>query len=143
VARVKTPAIRRLSLPVLLIACLAFAAIAAAAPSGTYKGKIAYQGYEVKFKASGGKVRKFSARMLVDCGDGFESFTIAPNVTFPIKGGKVNAKRVQAVGKTKATVTLKGTFSGSAFRGSVREYDSVAGSGIVCDTLVRKFTAKK
>ena len=136
--------IRRIALPALLIAALACAAVAVAAPSsGTYKGKIEYQGYDVKFKVSGGKVTKFSARMLQDCGDGFETFTIAPKGGFKIEGNSVDAKRVDTYGKSKATVILKGKFSGSKFKGSVREYDFVPGSGIVCDTLKRKFTAKK
>ena len=142
-ARVKT-FIRHIALPALLIAALACAAVAVAAPSsGTYKGKIEYQGYDVKFKVSGGKVTKFSARMLQDCGDGFETFTIAPKGGFKIEGNSVDAKRVDTYGKSKATVILKGKFSGSKFKGSVREYDFVPGSGIVCDTLKRKFTAKK
>ena len=135
---------RRITLPAILIAALACAAVAVAAPpSGTYKGKVEYQGYDVKFKVSGGKVTRFSARMLQDCGDGLKTFTIAPKGGFAIKGNSVNAKRVDTYGKSKATVVLKGTFSGSKFKGSVREYDFVAGSGIVCDTLKRRFTAKK
>jgi hypothetical protein len=135
---------RRLALPVALVTALACAAVAVAAPStGSYKGKIEYQGYDVKFKVSGGKVTKFSARMLQDCGDGLQTFTIAPKGGFKIKGNSVNAKRVDTYGKSKATVILKGTFSGSKFKGFVREYDFVPGSGIVCDTLKRKFTAKK
>ncbi|HEX5909972.1 MAG TPA: hypothetical protein VFY44_05725 [Thermoleophilaceae bacterium] len=122
---------------------LVCAPFALAASSGTYKGKIEYQGYDVKFKVSGGKVTKFSARMLQDCGDGLASFTIAPKGGFPIKGNKVDAKRTDTYGKSKATVELKGKFSGSKFTGSVREYDFVPGSGIVCDTLKRKFKAKK
>jgi hypothetical protein len=143
-ARVKT-FIRRLPVLVVLLT-LAFAAVAVAAPAGgTYKGKIKYQGYDVKFKVSGSKVTKFSARMLTSCDSdsGFETFTIAPKGGFKIKGNKVDAKRVDTYGKSKATVILKGSFSGSKFKGYVREYDFVAGSGIVCDTLKRKFTAKK
>lgn len=126
-----------------LVAVLVCGSVALAASSGTYKGKIEYQGYDVKFKVSGGKVKSFSARMLQDCGDGFESFTIAPKGGFAIKGNKVDAKRTDTYGKSKATVILKGSFSGSKFKGYVREYDFVAGSGIVCDTKNRKFTAKK
>ena len=55
----------------------------------------------------------------------------------------MNAKRTDTYGKSKATVILKGKFTGSKFKGFVREYDFVPGSGIVCDTLNRKFTAKK
>jgi hypothetical protein len=133
---------RLLALSTVVVALLC-APLALAASSGTYKGKIAYQGYEVKFKVSGGKVTKFSARMLQDCGDGLTTFYIAPKGGFPIKGNKVDAKRTDTYGKSKATVILKGKFSGSKFTGYVREYDSVDGSGIVCDTLKRKFTAKK
>ncbi len=138
--------LRRFLLPLTLVLALACAAVAMAAPSsGSYKGKIAYQGYDVKFKVKGGKVTKFSARMLASCGSdaGFETFTIAPKGGFKIKGNSVNAKRVDTYGKSKATVILKGKFSGSKFKGYVREYDFVAGSGIVCDTLNRKFTAKR
>ena len=130
----------------LVAAVLACTAVAVAAPAGgTYKGKIEYQGYDVKFKVSKGKVKKFSARMLTSCSGetSFETFTIAPEGSFAIKGSKVDGKVVETVGKTKATVILKGAFSGSKFKGYVREYDFVAGSGIVCDTLKRKFTAKK
>ena len=130
----------------LIAALLACAAVAVAAPAGgTYKGKIEYQGYDVKFKVSKGKVKNFTARMLTSCSGqtSFETYTIAPEGSFAIKGSKVNGKLVEKVGKTKATIILKGTFSGSKFKGSVREYDFVEGSGIVCDTLKRKFTAKK
>jgi hypothetical protein len=145
VARVKI-SLRRIALPVILIAALVCAAVAVAAPSsGSYKGKIEYQGYDVKFKVSGGKVTKFSARMLTSCDSdsGFETFTIAPKGGFKIKGNSVDDKRVDTYGKSKATVLLKGNFSGSKFKGYVREYDFVPGSGIVCDTLKRKFTAKQ
>ena len=56
---------------------------------------------------------------------------------------EVDAKRTDTDGKSKSTVILKGKFSGSKFSGYVREYDFVDGSGIFCDTLKRKFTAKK
>ncbi len=116
-----------------------------AAKSGSYKGKIEFQGYDVTFKVKQGKVTKLVARMLQDCDrDGIsETFLIAPKKAFKIKGNKVNGKITDSYGQSKATVILKGKFTGSKFKGHVREYDSVAGSGIVCDTLNRKFTAKR
>jgi hypothetical protein len=120
---------------------------ALAAPSGNYKSKIEYQGSEVTFKVSknGKRVTDLVARMLVDCdGDGYtENFLIAPQGSWPIKNGKVSGKRTDRVDQSKATVELKGRFTGGSFKGFVREVDFVEGSGIVCDTLERKFTAKR
>lgn len=137
---------RRFAFPLAMGAVLACASLAVAASptAGSYKGKIKFQGYDITFKVKGAKVTKLVARMLQDCdGDGSsESFLIAPGGSFKIgKGGKVDSKRIDVVGKSKATVLLKGTFSGSKFKGYVREYDFVSGSGIVCDTKNRKFTA--
>jgi hypothetical protein len=83
--------------------------------------------------------------MLVDCdGDGYtENFLVAPNGSWPIKNGKVSGKRTDRFDQSKATVELKGSFKGGTFKGFVREVDFVEGSGIVCDTLERKFTAKR
>ena len=135
------------SLLLTIIAVLALAATAVAAPpAGRYKGKIQHQGYEVTFAVKGGKVTKLRARMLQDCsGDGSsEQVTVAPDVSFPIKGGRVNAKRVETVAKgMKITYVLKGRFSGRTFTGSIREWDFMDGVGITCDTLTRKFSAKR
>ena len=137
----------RLRLLVLTAAlCLALVASAfAAAPAGRYRGKVDYQGYEVTFQVKGAKLSAFKARMLQDCsGDGSsEQVTIAPDGVWPIKGGRVKAKKVETVSKTKVTYLLEGRFSGRAFKGSIREYDYVAGVGIVCDTLKRTFSAKR
>ena len=127
----------------------AFILLAGAAPaavsSGSYKGKIAYQGYDIKFKVKGGKVTNISARMLQDCDrDGFsETFLIAPKGSWKIKGSKFSGKKTDTYGHSKATVVFKGKFSGGKVTGSIREWDYVDGNGIVCDTLVRKFTAKR
>lgn len=106
-----------------------------------------YQGYEVTFKVtgSGKRVTDLVARMLVDCdGDGYtENFLVAPNGSWPIKNGKVSGKRTDRVDQSKATVELVGRFTGGKFKGFVREVDFVEGAGIVCDTLERKFTAKR
>jgi hypothetical protein len=130
-----------------IVAAVVLSSSALAAPSGGYKGKIEYQGYEVTFKVSknGKRVTDLVARMLVDCdGDGYsENFLIAPEGSWPIKNGKVSGKRTDRVDQSKATVELKSRFSGGSFKGSVREVDFVEGSGIVCDTLERKFTAKR
>jgi hypothetical protein len=119
----------------------------AAAPSGNYKGKVECQGYEVTFKVSknGKRVTDLVARMLVDCDrDGYtENFLTAPNGSWPIKNGKVSGKRTDRFDQSKATVELKGSFTGGTFKGFVREVDFVEGSGIVCDTLERMFTAKR
>ena len=136
---------RRLSLLV-IAAVLALATTAvAAAPAGKYKGKIDYQGYDVTFQVKGGKVTKLVARMLQDCDrDGSsETITVAPSGSWAVKGGKVSGKRVETVDKTKATYILEGRFSGTTFKGSIREYDYLAGGGIVCDTLKRTFTARR
>lgn len=127
----------------------AFALLATAAPaavsSGSYKGKIKFQGYEIKFKVKGKKISKITARMLTECdGDGsYETFLIAPKGTWTIKGNKFSGKKTDTYGHSKATVVFKGTFSGGTVKGSIREWDYVDGNGIVCDTLTRKFTAKK
>jgi environmental stress-induced protein Ves len=57
--------------------------------------------------------------------------------------GHAPGKRTDTFDQSKATVELKGRFSGGTFKGFVREVDFVEGSGIVCDTLERKFTAKR
>lgn len=130
-----------------IVAAVVLCSSALAAPSGTYKGKIQYQGYEVTFKVSknGKRVTDLVARMLVDCDrDGYtESFLIAPRGSWQIKNGKVSGKRTDRFDQSKATVELKGSFSGGTFKGFVREVDFVEGGGIVCDTLERKFTAKR
>jgi hypothetical protein len=134
------------SLILTIIAVLALAASAVAAtPAGKYKGKIQHQGYEVTFTVKGGKVTKLRARMLQDCSrDGSsEQVTVAPDVSFPIKGGRVNAKRTETVEGMKLTYVLKGRFKGRTFTGSIREWDFMDGVGITCDTLTRKFTAKR
>jgi hypothetical protein len=117
----------------------------AAVSSGGYKGKIAFQGYEIKFKVKGGKVTNIVARMLADCDrDGYsENFLIAPKGSWKINGNKFSGKKTDTYGQSKATVIFKGKFSGGKVTGSIREYDYVDGNGIVCDTLVRKFTAKR
>lgn len=51
----------------------------------------------------------------------------------------MSGKRTDRFDQSKATVELKG----GTFKGFVREVDFVEGSGIVCDTLERKFTAKR
>lgn len=127
----------------------AFLLLAGAAPAavstGSYKGKIAYQGYDIKFKVKAGKVTNISARMLADCdGDGYsENFLIAPKGSWKIKGSSFSGKKTDTVSHSKATVEFKGKFSGGKVTGSIREWDYVDGNGIVCDTLVRKFTAKR
>ena len=129
-----------------LTAVLALATTAVAAPpAGKYKGKVDYQGYDVTFQLKGGKVTKFVARMLQDCDrDGSsETITVAPSGSWAVKGGKVSGKKVETLDKTKSTYVLEGRFKGSSFKGSIREYDYVAGGGIVCDTLKRTFTARR
>lgn len=130
-----------------IVAAVVLSSSALAAPSGNYKGKIEYQGYAVTFKVTenGKRVTDLVARMLVDCeGDGYsETFLIAPKGSWPIKNGKVSGKRTDRFDQSKATVELNGSFKGGTFKGFVREVDFVEGSGIVCDTLQRKFTAKR
>ena len=133
-------------LPLTVILLAALAATAVAAPSaGKYKGKVAYQGYDATFTVKRGKVTKLVARMLQDCDrDGSsETITVAPDGAWRIKGGRVSGKRVETVDKVKSTYILEGRFSGRTFKGSIREYDYVDGVGIVCDTLKRKFTARR
>jgi hypothetical protein len=126
-----------------------FALLAASSPaavsSGNYKGKIKFQGYEIKFKVKGDKISNISARMLTECdGDGsYETFLIAPKGSWKIKGNRFSGKKTDTYGQSKATVVFKGKFSGGKVTGSIREWDYVNGNGIVCDTLVRKFTAKR
>ena len=126
-----------------LLVCAA--APAATAPVGAYKGKIDYQGYAITFKVKGSKISNVVARMLADCdGDGYsENFLIAPDASWTIKGNRFSGKKVQTVDQSKATVIFQGTFSGGTVKGWIREYDYVPGSGIVCDTLKRTFTARR
>lgn len=137
----------RSSLVLALLAALVVTAAAPAAtsPNGSYKGKIDYQGYDITFKVKGDKITKIVARMLVDCeGSGYPTqFLIAPDAAWTIKNGKFSGKKIQTVGQAKAYVTFAGTISGGRVKGYIREWDTVAGSGIVCDTLKRTFTAKR
>lgn len=133
-----------------LLALLGALTIAGAAPAattnaGSYKGKIDYQGYDITFKITGSKISKVVARMLVDCDrDGYsEQFLIAPDASWTIKNGKFSGKKVQTVDQAKAYVTFAGTVKGGTVKGFIREWDTVEGSGIVCDTLKRTFTAKR
>jgi hypothetical protein len=136
---------RRLAILAIAAALALVATAVAAPPAGKYKGKIDYQGYDVTFQIKGGKVTKLVARLLADCDrDGAsETWTVAPDGSWPVKGGKVSGKRVETVSKTKATYILEGRFSGRTFKGSIREYDYVDGVGIACDTLKRTFTATR
>lgn len=125
---------------------LAGAAPAATAPKpGAYKGKIDYQGYDITFKIKGNKITDIVARMLQDCDrDGFsETFLIAPDASWTIRNGKFSGKKVQTYDQAKAHVTFQGTVKGGVVKGFIREWDTVEGSGIVCDTLKRTFTARR
>jgi hypothetical protein len=133
-----------------LLALLGALSLCAAAPAatsvnGSYKGKIDYQGYDITFKVRGNKISGIVARMLVDCeGSGYpEDFLIAPSASWTIKNGKFSGKKVQVVDQARAYVTFQGTIKGGNVKGSIREWDTVEGSGIVCDTLKRTFTATR
>jgi hypothetical protein len=133
----------RSSLLALLIALGLHASAPAAGTS--YKGKIDYQGYDITFKIKGNKITNIVARMLADCDrDGYsEQFLIAPDASWTIKNGKFSGKKVQTVDQAKAYVTFAGTVKGGTVKGFIREWDTVEGSGVVCDTLKRTFTAKR
>ena len=137
--------VQRIAVLCSALALLGAATAPAAGPAGSYKGKIAFQGYDITFKVRGTKITKVVARMLADCDrDGYsESFLIAPTASWTIKGGRFSGSKVQTVDKTKATVTFQGRISGGKVTGSIREVDYVTGAGIACDTLVRKFTARR
>lgn len=124
---------------------IAGAAPAATSSNGSYKGKIDYQGYDITFKIKGNKISKIVARMLADCDrDGYsEEFLIAPDASWTIKNGKFSGKKVQSYDQSKAYVTFAGTVKGGTVKGFIREWDTVEGSGIVCDTLKRTFTARR
>ena len=130
-----------------ILALLAALTLSAAAPAATtsFKGKIDYQGYEITFKIKGSKITDIVARMLQDCdGDGFsEVFLIAPDAAWTIRNGKFSGKKVQRYDQSEAHVTFAGTVKGGTVKGYIREWDTVEGSGIVCDTLKRTFTAKR
>jgi hypothetical protein len=137
----------RSSLPLALLAALVITAAAPAATgqAGSYKGKIDYQGYDITFKVKGNKISKIVARMLVDCDrDGYsETFLIAPDASWTIKNGRFSGRKIQTVDQAKAYVTFQGTVSAGKVKGFIREWDTVEGSGVVCDTLKRTFTAKR
>jgi|tagenome__1003787_1003787.scaffolds.fasta_scaffold20372935_2 hypothetical protein len=132
------------------LACLAALSIAAAAPAaagpaGSYKGKIDYQGYEITFKVTGSTISKVRARMLTDCdGSGYlVQYQIAPGRSWKIRNGKFSGTKVITVDQTKEHVVFQGTISGGKAKGFIREWDSVEGGGVVCDTLKRTFTATR
>jgi hypothetical protein len=82
-------------LPLAIVAAVVLGSAALAAPSGNYKGKIEYQGYDVTFRVSknGKRVTDLVARMPVDCdGDGYsQNFLIAPQGSWPIKTARCPA----------------------------------------------------
>jgi hypothetical protein len=137
---------RRTVLPLALAAAALAAAPAAAAPGpGAWKGRIDHQGYEITFKVSGGKMRNVVARLLQDCDrDGSpETMTLAPTGAFPIRGGRVRVETEDRYDQAVAHYVLDLRIGKSAARGFIREYDTVEGSGVVCDTLNRTFTARR
>ena len=135
----------RSSLLALLLALGLSAAAPAATSGGKYKGKIDFQGYDITFKIKGSKITSIVARMLADCDrDGYsEEFLIAPDASWTIKNGKFSGKKVQTYDQSQAHVTFQGTVKGGTVKGFIREWDTVEGSGVVCDTLKRTFTAKR
>jgi hypothetical protein len=124
---------------------LAAAAPAATAPAGSYKGKIDYQGYEITFVVKGSTISKVRARMLTDCdGSGYlVQYQIAPGKTWAIRGGKFSGTKTVTVDQTTEHIVFAGTISGGMAKGYIREWDSVQGGGVVCDTLKRTFTASR
>ena len=135
-----------LALPCALAALLAPAPVLAAAPAaGSWKGKIAYQGYEITFTVKGNRMSDVAARLLADCDrDGFtETMTLAPSGSFAIRDGRVKATRKDRYDQSVAHYELDVRFDGRTAKGWIREYDTVEGSGVVCDTLKRDFTAKR
>jgi len=134
-----------LRLALLASLTLAVAAPAATAPTSSYKGKIDYQGYEITFKVKGNTISKVRARMLTDCdGSGYlTQYQIAPGRNWKIRNGKFSGTKVITVDQTKEHVVFQGTISGGKATGFIREWDSVEGGGVVCDTLKRTFTATR
>jgi hypothetical protein len=120
-------------------------ALAAAPATGSWKGKIAYQGYEITFNVKNGRMTNVAARLLADCDrDGYtESMTLAPSGSFPIRNGRVQAKVKDRYDDSTANYELDVRFNGSSATGWIREWDFVEGNGVVCDTLKRDFTAKR
>ena len=117
----------------------------AAGPSGAYKGKIKYQGYDISFNVKNGKVSKIVANLLQDCdGDGSsETMTLAPKGSFKLKNGRVHATPSDRYDSSVAHYDFDIELKGSGAKGYIREWDSVDGAGVVCDTLKRDFTAKR
>lgn len=138
----------RRTLPSLLLAAtlaLPGSALAAGPAPGPWKGKVEYQGYEITFKVKRGKMTDVAARMLVDCDrDGYtETMTLAPSGSFAIRNGRVKATREDRYDQAVAHYVLDVRFRGRTAKGFIREYDTVEGSGVVCDTLERTFTARR
>lgn len=124
---------------------LSAAAPAATSSNGSYRGKIDFQGYAITFTVKGNKISKIVARMLADCDrDGYsEEFLIAPDASWTITNGRFSGKKVQVYDQSKAYVTFQGTVRRGTVKGFIREWDTVEGSGVVCDTLKRTFTARR
>jgi hypothetical protein len=130
-----------------IVAAVVLSSSALAAPSSGYKGKIEYQGLR-------GDVQGLQERQARDGSRRADARRLRrrrlhrelPHRT----EGKLADQERQGVrqahrpfDQSKATVELKGSVKGGTFKGFVREVDFVEGSGIVCDTLERKFTAKR
>ena len=134
-----------LTLVTAAVALAPASALAAAPGNGVWKGKIAYQGYDITFKVKNGRMTDVAARLLADCDrDGYtESMTLAPRGSFPIRNGRVQAKVKDRYDASTANYELDVRFTSSSATGWIREWDVVEGNGVVCDTLKRDFTAKR
>jgi len=110
----------------LLAACALLVPAAAAAPGGTYKGKIKGGGTAVKLKVKGNRVTSFTTSVYASCG--LSNFLIT--VAYPPAGQKGRSAKIRN-GKFKAVFrgspdveddkrTIKGTFNASKVTGSVK-----------------------
>ena len=130
------------------IATTAFTGVALAATpkAGTFKaGKGQVQnGYDLKFKVQGGKIKNLVAHVLETC-DGASTSTVTtvgPKLSWAIRGGKFSGRKKESQEGVTLYTTLKGRFtSATTAKGVLRQESIVAGS--TCDTYELKFTAKR
>ncbi len=132
------------------VATIAFSGVALAATpkSGTFKAKRGQiqLGYDFKFKVKGSKITDLVANVLENCSGNSTSTvtTIAPDLTWKVKGGKFTGRKKEKGSGVTVYTTLKGRFtSATTAKGIVRQETIVDGTTSTCDTKNLKFTAKR
>jgi hypothetical protein len=135
---------RRIAALLLSFLSLAALAVAATPRGGSWKSTYVEFGYEVKFRVSDGKVRKFSGVVLEQCGagNGLSQTTVSVDRAMKIRRGKFSVREtVERDGVTVIT-TVKGRFTTPTKAVGTLRAESVA-AGSTCDTHELDWKAKR